>query len=621
MKPFWKPVALAVAVLLTLEGITLMTLRARLLIAIYAVVFGAMVWLRHRSLRPGDPLARLILVGFTVSVIPIGLGLLVGHENPILAVLEDLLPTLTGWLVLVALLPLRDDSPSSAPGSAWTMAPSALVPLLAGAFVLLAIAHQLAVGPYALISDEVVMLIQSRWMNFPQVAMPMAPDLAPWFIMRKVDYLDGHLYGMYPPGWPAFLAVFRYAGLEWWSSVILGTVSLALVYWLGRRLHSPRAGFLSALLLGTSQFYALTHAGYMAHAPLITLLLAASCCLMAGIDASGWRRVVAWVAAGVLLGFGVTVRPLTGLALGASIGLWMLWRAWKRHNAIPVALMACVAAGGLLPAALFVYYNTTVLGAPLAIGYDVMHPGLYSLGFGPRGFRVLDANLNWVPNAFPFRPADGIQALLRRLVGLNTTFVPVGMLLPVAVTAVAAGFRIGWGVVATFALLPIALFFYWYGGLRLYSELLPFVLLATAVMLVTIHARWPRLGKALTGMVVLSHLIVALPTTGGINNGHRPWAPSDYGPFAPARRITIQTADSLAREHGKLLLFSREATRFDNQIDRLYVFNGRFNGRIMVARDRGAKNAELIARFPDRIPFLVEDQGRDKIATFTRLDR
>lgn len=79
-------------------------------------------------------------------------------------------------------------------------------------------------------------------------------------------------------------------------------------------------------------------------------------------------------------------------------------------------------------------------------------------------------------------------------------------------------------------------------------------------------------------------------------------------------------ADSLAREHGRLLLFSREQTRFDIQIDRLYVFNGDgFDGRILVARDLGPRNAELISRFPDRVPFLVDDQGRDKSAIFTRI--
>ncbi len=55
-------------------------------------------------------------------------------------------------------------------------------------------------------------------------------------------------------------------------------------------------------------------------------------------------------------------------------------------------------------------------------------------------------------------------------------------------------------------------------------------------------------------------------------------------------------------------------------MDRLYAFNGdRFDGPILVARDLGVLNETLIARFPDRVPYLVIDRGRDEIADFQRL--
>lgn len=84
----------------------------------------------------------------------------------------------------------------------------------------------------------------------------------------------------------------------------------------------------------------------------------------------------------------------------------------------------------------------------------------------------------------------------------------------------------------------------------------------------------------------------------------------------------MRAADSVANVHGKILLFSREGSVFDNQIDRLYQFNGsEFNGRVLVVRDRGVENASLIARFPDRVPFLVEDQGAHRVARFSRIAR
>jgi len=187
--------------------------------------------------------------------------------------------------------------------------------------------------------------------------------------------------------------------------------------------------------------------------------------------------------------------------------------------------------------------------------------------------------------------------------------------------ALAAGFRVRWGLVAAFSILPVALFFYWSANWRQYIELLPFLFICVAAMLVAIHGHWPRLAAGLMGTVLASQLILSLPWPVRSGGRHRPWANSDYSnKVAPGRWATLMAADSLARVHGRLLLFSREEGLYDNQIDRLYIFNGKgFDGQILVGRDLGPRNAEIIKRFPDRTPFLVVDPGRDKVATFTRI--
>ena len=615
-------ILIAFLLLLGLEGVTLMPVRARLMLSVYAGVFAVLTFARRRIVLE-QPLRRPAAVAFVLSVLPVIAAGFLGYEDPLRAVVEELQPTLVGWSVFLVLLPLvgedRPGQPITA-ASDWRPSPIAVPAFVIAALVMLAVSHYLAAGRAAIISDEAVYLTQSRWMVFPQLTWTVDADIAPFFRMRKVDYLDGHLYGMYPPGWPALLAVFRYAGLEWWASVVLGTISAVLLYVLGRRLHSARMGALAAVLLVTSQFYLMSHAGYMAHAATIAALLAATWCMVDGIELSGWRRATRWFLAGALLGYVVTVRPLTGISIGASIGAWMMLRAWQVDRRSPWLLAVLVAAGGILPAALLITYNSLVLGSPLALGYQVMHPGMYDLGFGPRGFRVLDANLVWTPLTFDHTPYDALRMLTRRLVGMNTTFLPVGMLAPIAALAVAAGYRIPWSRVALFGVLPVTHFFYWYGGLRLYTELLPFLFLGTATMLLALHARWPRIAVAMTVMVLASQAVVALPWPPASGGGHRPWSVSDYVRRAQGRRATLLIADSLARTQGRLLLFSRERTHFDNQMDRLYQHNGnRFDGHILVARDRGALNIELMRRFPDRIPYLVEDQGEVQAATFTRI--
>ena len=82
----------------------------------------------------------------------------------------------------------------------------------------------------------------------------------------------------------------------------------------------------------------------------------------------------------------------------------------------------------------------------------------------------------------------------------------------------------------------------------------------------------------------------------------------------------MHRAVDLAAEHGQVVLFAREQSQYDNLIDRLYAFNGdRFDGPILVARDLGTLNEDVISRFPRRVPYLVIDRGRDQMAEFVRL--
>ncbi|HEX6944169.1 MAG TPA: hypothetical protein VF128_14675 [Gemmatimonadaceae bacterium] len=615
-------IGVAGLLILALESLTLLPLRGRQLIAIYAAVLLLLVWLRRHEIFSARSLVIALAAGFVVSMVPVLTGGFLGYEDPRQAVLRGFQPTVVGWCTALVLLPLMAGGAPDDRSRAWKPSVVSSSLFLAGSFAVLAISHYLAVRHLAVVSDEVVFLTQARWMQFPQVAWPLDADIAPFFRMRKVDYLNGQMVGMYPPGWPAMLASFRYLGLEWWSSVIVGTVSVWLTYLVGARLKGPRAGAIAATLLATSQVFLMNLAGYMSHGAIMMGLLGATWTLLTGLDQRGWRRAILWMCAGAFFAFCVTVRPLTGLGIGLSIGLWMLARTWRKEPRAVIAMAACVAVGGLLPLWLFIYYNLEVFGKPIALGHEVMHPGLYSLGFGQRGFRVLDENLNWVPSTFYHGPVAGFRTLVRRLVGINTTFVPIGLLAPIMALALAAGFRIRWGLVAAFSILPAALFFYWSGQLRQYVELLPFIFMGVAAMLLAIHERWPRLALGLTGAVVASQLIVALPWNGRSGYTHRPWAVTDYGTtLAPGRWPTLIEAERLAREHGRVLLFSREQGRFDNQIDRLYIFNGDgLDGPILVARDLGPRNAELIKRFPDRVPFLVVDPGRDKVATFTRIN-
>lgn len=606
--------------MLALEASTLLPGR-RIVLALHAAVFAALIVVRSRSLLGDRRLVRAFVIGVAVSLLLPTLAMLLPQEDRLGPFTEQVLATVNGWVAFLMLLPLlssdRVDSLPAPPSR------GARLGALGAVAALIAVAHWLAVGSLAIVSDEASYLVQSRWMSPSLPVWQISADLAPFFMTRKIDYLNGHLYGIYPPGWPALLAVFRWVGLEWWSGVVLGTASVAMMYSVGSRLRDALTGWWAAVLLATSQMFLVAHAGYMGHAALILALLTAVRALLAGLDRAGVPRMMYWALSGFLLAFGVTVRPLTTLTLGTCLVLWMMGRAWRESRVSAVTMAACIVAGSVVPAALFIAHNQAVLGRPLAVGYQVMHPGLYDLGFGTRGFRVLDENVQWVPASFPFTWQMGLQYLLSRLSGINTAFVPIGLLFPLLVAATVARVRVHWGLAAAFLVLPLAHIGYWYSEIRLYTELLPFVLLGAATLLVAMAGRNRMAAASWMALLVAGQAIVALPWPRGAP-WHRAWSfgrDHNYGyAKAPGRWATLYEARDLGREHGRILLFTREESRYDNLIDRLYPYNGdRFDGPVLVARDRGPLNESLMRRFPDRVAFLVIDHGPEVKADFHRL--
>jgi hypothetical protein len=608
--------------MLALEASTLLPGR-RIVLALHATVFAALIALRSRPLRSDRRLLSAFAIGVAGSLLLPTLAMLLPQEDRLGPFGEQMFATINGWVGFLVLLPLF----STVGGGSLPAPPSrsARFGALVAVAALIAGVHWLAVGDLAIVSDEASYLVQSRWMSRPSL-LPMwqiSADLAPFFMTRKIDYLNGHLYGMYPPGWPALLSVFRVMGLEWWSGVVLGTASVAMMYSVGTRVRDALTGWWAAILLATSQMFLVVHAGYMAHAALMLALLTSVRALLAGLDRTGAVRLTYWALSGFLLAFGVTVRPLTTLTLGTCLVLWIMARAWRESRVTAATMAACIVAGSLVPAALFIAHNNAVLGRPLAVGYQVMHPGLYDLGFGARGFRVLDENVHWVSASFPFTWQMGLQFLLSRLSGINTAFVPVGLLIPLLTAAIAMRVRVHWGLVAAFLVLPLAHLGYWYGEIRLYTELLPFVLLGAAALLVAMGGQHRAAAASWMALLVAGQAMVALPWPRGAP-WHRAWSVGNdhnYGyAKAPGRWATLHEARELSRTYSRLLLFTHDDSRYDNLIDRLYPYNGdRFDGPVLVARDRGPLNESLMRRFPDRVAFLVIDHGPEVKADFTRL--
>jgi hypothetical protein len=295
-----------------------------------------------------------------------------------------------------------------------------------------------------------------------------------------------------------------------------------------------------------------------------------------------------------LLGFGVTIRPLTGGALALSLGLWMLLR--RRLDGRGVATLgALVAAGSALPLAWLLYFNASTTGHALTFGYTAVHGSLHDMGFGRRGMLLLDEHARPRPVARAFTPRSALRELAGRAEGVASQLMPAFLVFPVLLAGVIYRYRYRWATIAAFLVLPAVYFFYWFSDWRFYLELYPFAFVGLAAVLFHVRQRDRVLSDGLATFAVVAGLL----TTGIYLTNRTRQADRLHAYFDAAR--------SAQREHGKVLLFARSSLMNEVPFTWLYALNaGPFPGAIVVARDLGQENAELVARFPGYTPLRVK---------------
>lgn len=222
-------------------------------------------------------------------------------------------------------------------------------------------------------------------------APPAPPEL---FTFSYIVQEPERAFSSFPFGWPLVLAMAMATGIPaWLVNPLLGTATLALVWWLGARLYAPRIGVLSAALVAISPFFLFNAASYFSHTFCGALLVAAACV------ASRDERRPAWVPllVGGLIGWAVVARYLTGVVCGVPIVIWLLRPGTPRlRGAVLVAF------GGLPWVVALAAYNTAMTGDPTQLTTTPLTVSLWFRdGFALRGADILSTHLlrhlQWTP--------------------------------------------------------------------------------------------------------------------------------------------------------------------------------------------------------------------------------
>ena len=272
---------------------------------------------------------------------------------------------------------------TEAPARAFLAAAAGLALLAAAASAFLG---QRVFGGVPHVADGVSYAFQGRifaagrpWLSPPPV--PAAFDA------QNILMNESRWCGIYPPGFPLLLAAGGLLGVPFLVNPILLGLAVLGVFRLGSVLFDPATGLLGAFLLAVSPFALLMGGGFMGHVAGLCVFAWALVFLAQGTKDGSARALVA---AGLLCGFGVVVRPQAAVFFLAPAVLALLV-SQRRRLGRAIGLLAL---GGAPPIALLLTYNFALSGDPLRMAYLVWDPNLSFTGtFSPS--QLFSAHLPW----------------------------------------------------------------------------------------------------------------------------------------------------------------------------------------------------------------------------------
>lgn len=591
---------------------------ARLPTALAALIAAVVAWRVWPTLARGRT-RNLIAAAIAASLLPaIVLGWYDGRTALFVVAGETLLGwSLAGWLFLH-----RDDgahASGTARSGVATVVPAWVLPVLVGlAFIIAGTSLALVSGKWIIGGDDSIYALQARWLSWPGYGWTVPEALRPHFLMRKLAIGPaGQFFGQYPPGWPAIMALFSAMGLHWVTTAILGALSAYGTFRLGRLLYDARVGALATGLLIVNALWVAQHGTWMAHAMTLPCALFTALWLLESESRNGWARMWRWFAAGLSIALLAASRPLDGVVLAVTFGSWML----VRGNLAPRDVAQCLVVAGLgaLPVtAALLHYHVVSNGEAFQFGYDVINQGGNALGWGKRGVVGLDSTLTRVPRFFAYTPSMSLRELVRRVASANLFLAPYAMSVPLLLLLRRAGHRVSWRVAVPFFALPAVYSVYWYGEMRFFLVLIPFLLVWLAAGIERMRTREPQLASLVVTAMLVGSVGLLVPGRWERLPIEEPFGRNGYTAKAPLVDA-LERLSALRARHGKLLVIVKDdGSVFDPIIDRLYQFNREgLDSDILVVRDRRADNARAIALLPGRTVVEVRDAPRGKPKTIT----
>lgn len=451
---------------------------------------------------------------------------------------------------------------------------------------------------YPHIYDSVAQLFQAKIFLHGKLTA-QAPGPREFFLYNNV-ILDvdgrGRWYSQYPPGHAFLLFLGLMSKAPWLVNPLFGSLSILLLYFLGRQLYDEATGRLCLFLGAASPFILFMSSEFMNHSTCGFFLILgfywgslADSKTVAGNFAEqpglfcNFRKkekspFIAFLA-GSALGMAHLIRPFSSFVVSFPFVAYLMfrWIKWNKWREAGFFLFSLILFAGIL-----FTYNTLSNGHPLLFGHKVLYKSEIGLGFG--------YSIRGYP---PHTPRLGLRNLLNNLNELNLYLFqwPIPSLTFVAILLGSGQMRREDKLLlACFASLLLAFFFYWAQQLLLG----PRYMYEAGFILILLTAR---------GIIFLKNLL------GHDSEGHV------WGVLAICLVIGLFHVRSLALTYSDnycyfdpTLLENIQKQGIKNALIFSTFYHMVFAGvepdpdaDIIFARDLGEeKNRELIRRYPDR---------------------
>ncbi|MBP6214171.1 MAG: hypothetical protein KA447_14120 [Pyrinomonadaceae bacterium] len=244
------------------------------------------------------------------------------------------------------------------------------------------------------VPDETQYIFQARYMAAGQLTVnaPLVPEA---FSMYMVPSQEPRWFSIFPPGWPALLAIGTVIGTSWLVNPLLAGLCVILAFFFFCEIYSRRFARVGTLLLCCSPWFIFMGMSYMSHISTLVFALVAAILMLREFKT---RNTLYALGAGVVIGIVSLIRPLDAAALAILIGIWTLVKhsTWRSRSLAAAALFVGTAASS----ALILPYNKILTGHAFSLPIDFYYakysgPHSNAFGFGP------DRGLGWGLDAFP----------------------------------------------------------------------------------------------------------------------------------------------------------------------------------------------------------------------------